>query len=179
MKKLKIPCVWPEPAPDIVRRTLGVEAEKLFHCYTLTGDAEEWKKQRSALHEKFARAMNLHADHSLPLDYREYGEVRCDGYAVRRVTYTAAPGRTVTGNLYVPDGKGPFPAVIRTHGHWKDGRLAAGVQRCCHFLVRTGFVVRPTACVPHLVPYTSRLLHGALLPPKSWCPGPLQNLGSC
>lgn len=51
-------------------------------------------------------------------------------------------------------------------------------QRCLRAFRRAVRPSSPTACVPHPVSYTSRLLRGALLPPESWRPGPLQNLGS-
>ena len=46
-----------------------------------------------------------------------------DTYTIYHVRFTSVEGHQVTGNLYRPHGRGPFPAVLHPHGHWKDGRL--------------------------------------------------------
>src|SRR5690606_28867153 len=42
--------------------------------------------------------------------------------------------------LYVPDGKGPFPAVVNMHGHWTEGKAAESVQAVAHSLASNGYV---------------------------------------
>ncbi|MEX0884573.1 MAG: acetylxylan esterase, partial [Cyclobacteriaceae bacterium] len=42
--------------------------------------------------------------------------------------------------LYIPDGKGPFPAVINMHGHWREGKVAESVQSLGHSLAKNGYV---------------------------------------
>jgi hypothetical protein len=64
---------------------------------------------------------------------------------VSKVFFESLPGFYVTGNLYRPDGDGPFPAVLSTHGHWTYGRLEhndlmSGPGRAIS-LARQGFVV--------------------------------------
>ena len=46
--------------------------------------------------------------------------------AWRRSISSRCPAFTSAGNLYRPlgRGKGPFPAILNPHGHWKEGRLA-------------------------------------------------------
>ena len=46
----------------------------------------------------------------------------------------------MTGCLYVPDGDGPFPAVLNVHGHWAQGHLSERVQARGHSLAKNGFV---------------------------------------
>lgn len=53
---------------------------------------------------------------------------------------------TVTGILLVPDGKGPFPAIVLNHGHIERSRYwsGQGVPREQDYLARQGFVVLHT-----------------------------------
>ncbi len=44
-------------------------------------------------------------------------------YIVEKVHFEAYPGYLVTGNLYRPQGEGPFPGILSPHGHWGEGRL--------------------------------------------------------
>lgn len=79
-----------------------------------------------------------------PLNAHVFGRVTHDDYTVEKVYFEARPGLLVTGNLYRPAGKGPFPAVICPHGHWERGRLENGergsVPGRCITLARMGAV---------------------------------------
>jgi hypothetical protein len=46
-----------------------------------------------------------------------------DDYSVFALRVESLPGHWVTGNLYIPKGEGPFPAVLCPHGHWPEGRF--------------------------------------------------------
>ena len=58
-----------------------------------------------------------------PLKANISGRITHDDYTVEKVYFEARPGFLVTGNLYRPTGKGPFPGVVCPHGHWTTGRL--------------------------------------------------------
>jgi hypothetical protein len=79
-----------------------------------------------------------------PLNTRVFDTIKRDGYSVSKVRFEASPGFLVTGNLYVPAGKGPFPAVLNPHGHWKTGRLEnthdASIPGRCITFARMGMV---------------------------------------
>ena len=47
----------------------------------------------------------------------------------------------VTANLFVPEGEGPFPAVVAVHGPWAQGKIAERVQCRGHLLASNGYVV--------------------------------------
>ena len=57
---------------------------------------------------------------------RIFGKIEREGYSVEKVYFQPLPGFYLGGNLYRPlgRGKGPFPAILNPHGHWKEGRLA-------------------------------------------------------
>jgi cephalosporin-C deacetylase-like acetyl esterase len=73
-----------------------------------------------------------------PLNARVVGKVRGKGYTVEKVVYESRPGSHVTANFYLPDGKGPFPAVLMPVGHNANGKCAESVQRGAISLARHG-----------------------------------------
>ena len=95
------------------------------------------KKLRAKLWEKLGTVY----DGSLPLDMRDLGTVKRPGFTVHKVLYQSRPDVYVTSLLYVPDGEGPFPAVIHMHGHNREGKFAERVQSLSMDLVLSGYVV--------------------------------------
>ena len=51
--------------------------------------------------------------------------LRLDSYTRREVSYRSA-GLTVTGVLHVPDGRGPFPAIVLAHGYIEPSVYVTG-----------------------------------------------------
>lgn len=94
------------------------------------------KKLRARIWEK----MGVTYDGSLPLDVQEFGTVECDGYTIRKVMYRSREDTFVTALLYVPEGEGPFPAVLQMHGHSKEGKFTDRVQALSIDLAKSGFV---------------------------------------
>ena len=76
----------------------------------------------------------------LPLQMEETGSVKLNGYTVKNIVFQSLPGVFATANLVIPDGKGPFPAVIVMHGHWEEARLCVPVQSVAHALALHGYV---------------------------------------
>jgi cephalosporin-C deacetylase-like acetyl esterase len=66
---------------------------------------------------------------------------RRDGYRIENVMYQSRPDFWVTGNLYIPDGPGPFPAVLSPCGHYPLARMHPDYQFVYLNLARSGFVV--------------------------------------
>ena len=75
-----------------------------------------------------------------PLNGKTLGAIQAEGYRIERVLYESRPGHHVTGNLYVPAGKGPFPGVLVPCGHSANGKAEKAYQSICILLVRHGFV---------------------------------------
>ncbi len=63
------------------------------------------------------------------------------GYRVENVMYQSRPNFQVTANLYIPEGKGPFPAVLSPCGHYPLARMQPDYQFVYLNLVHAGFVV--------------------------------------
>jgi hypothetical protein len=80
-------------------------------------------------------------DHQLPINYKKTGSVNMKGYRVENITFQTLPGVYTTANLYIPDGEGPFPAVINMLGHWQKGKIdLTGPQAVGHSLAASGYV---------------------------------------
>lgn len=64
-----------------------------------------------------------------PLNARTVSAREGDGYRVETILLESRPGFHVTANLYLPEGEGPFPAVLIPCGHSHNGKAADGYQR--------------------------------------------------
>ena len=115
--------------------------------------AAKWDAVRSGIRtraqlearNRFVRAKVLEmlngSDDSGPLDATVTSVLERDGYRIENVLYQSRPGLWVSGNLYVPAGQGPFPAVISPCGHYELARMYPDYQFAYLDLVRSGFVV--------------------------------------
>ena len=59
-----------------------------------------------------------------PLNARVMGTAPQKGFRVERIVFESAPHRYVTGNLYLPEGKGPFPVALSLSGHGMNGKVS-------------------------------------------------------
>ncbi|WP_236582390.1 alpha/beta hydrolase family protein [Sphingobacterium spiritivorum] len=62
------------------------------------------------------------------------------GFTIHTILFESREGVWVPASLYVPKGEGPFPAVINSHGHWKDGRRTDIAQQTAQLLANNGYV---------------------------------------
>lgn len=140
VSKEKLPRVFPAERTDIIQLQLKQQAATAFQSHVLPATAAEWEQYRQQLRQHIIRASGVKMFHDLPLNIKETGRVQQPGYTIRNITFQTRPGVYTTANLYVPDGKGPFPAVINMHGHWKDGRMGEMVLATAQSLAMSGYV---------------------------------------
>ncbi|MEM7014079.1 MAG: acetylxylan esterase, partial [Verrucomicrobiota bacterium] len=76
-----------------------------------------------------------------PLNAQVTGKLDGDGFHLEKVIYESQPGFHVTGNLYIPQGDGPFPAILHPCGHSSNGKAADVYQKASMLLAQSGFVV--------------------------------------
>lgn len=125
---------------DVIATSLEQEGAIDFELRKLPLTTVDWEARRRELRRKIWEAAGVAVDHHLPLDYRETGTIKMSGYVIKKVFFQTRPGIYATANLYVPDGNGPFPAVINMHGHWQGGKAGEMVQSCAHELALNGYV---------------------------------------
>jgi cephalosporin-C deacetylase-like acetyl esterase len=52
-----------------------------------------------------------------PINVKRFDSIKDDGFTIENIAYESCPDYWVTANVYVPSGKGPFPAMIIAPGH--------------------------------------------------------------
>jgi hypothetical protein len=135
-----LPLVFTENRGDFINSKLRHEAVLQFATHQLPKHAAEWKKQRIILKDQIVKKAGIVINHNLPLGYEETGVKKMEGFTVKNVIFQTRPGMYATANLYIPDGKGPFPAVVNMHGHWAKGRVHEVPQSRGPSLALNGYV---------------------------------------
>src|ERR1051325_7043119 len=139
----KLQILTPEQEPrTLLRRFLLNEAQKHFDVRKKTVAAldtpEKIHKRQAELKAKFLAAIGEFPDKKTPLNPKVIGTLKADGFRVEKVIYESRPNHHVTANLYIPDGKGPFPGVLVPCGHSANGKAAEAYQRACILLAQNG-----------------------------------------
>ncbi|HXX92298.1 MAG TPA: prolyl oligopeptidase family serine peptidase [Planctomycetota bacterium] len=101
---------------------------------------EEVKARQDALRAKFIEALGGLPERT-PLNAKLAGTLKGEGFRVEKVIYESRPDHHVTGSLYLPEGKGPFPGVLVPCGHSDKGKAEEAYQRISILLVKNGFAV--------------------------------------
>jgi dienelactone hydrolase len=132
-------------APAAARQAAYRTLNDTFDPPTVS-DPARWTRRAAYLrHHILTSAGLVPMPERTPLQPRIFGELARPQYTVSKVYFESLPGFFVTGNLYRPEGKGPFPAVLSPHGHWAYGRLentpTNSVPGRAINLARQGFVV--------------------------------------
>lgn len=97
-------------------------------------DVAAWQKARR---EMFLKTLGGFPERT-PLNAKVTGTIPGDGYRIENVLFESRPGHHVTGNLYLPATKPPYPGVIVPCGHSFNGKAADGYQRVSMLLARNG-----------------------------------------
>jgi len=135
-----IPAVFACCRPDIIAARLKNEAYNRFVRFQLPRTKQELEEFRTSLKEQINDRAGIIVDHDLPLQMEEQGYSDLNGYLIKNIIFQTLPGLYATANLYIPDGQGPFPAVMVLHGHWTEARLCSPVQSVALALVLQGYV---------------------------------------
>jgi cephalosporin-C deacetylase-like acetyl esterase len=98
---------------------------------------EDVKKRQDELKARFIQALGGFPEKT-PLNAKIAGADKRDGYTMERVIFESRPNHHVTANLYLPEGKGPFPGVIVPCGHSANGKGSDAYQRVCILLAKNG-----------------------------------------
>lgn len=93
------------------------------HPFPIPSRLEEWEERARLLRRRVRVATCQEGWERGPVEAEIFDGVEGDGFTVYKVLFPTLPGFYATGNLFVPHGEGPFPAVINLFGHWRGGRL--------------------------------------------------------
>ncbi len=115
--------------------------------------AANWDQERAAIHtpaeiegrNAFVREKFLGMIHGLPprtpLAAKVVRTTESRGYRVENILFESRPDFWVSGNVYVPAGRGPFPGIISPCGHYVLARMQPDYQALYLDLVGNGFAV--------------------------------------
>lgn len=136
-----LPRVYAEQPADFISLNLRKKAQAAHDDLRLTpAEAKTWEDTKVAFKNKIRLKTGLTVDHTLPLQLLETGKVQADGFHMKNIRFQTRPNVYATASLYVPDGAGPFPAVVVTHGHWPDARRSEIFQSVAQVLAGSGYV---------------------------------------
>jgi hypothetical protein len=136
-----LPLVFPVNKSDLIDKKLRYEAALKFAEHQLPGTLKEWEVYGIKLREEVIKKAGVVIDHKLPLKITETGSVKMKDYVIKNIIFQTRPGVYATANLFIPDGVGPFPAVINMLGHWEKGKIdSTGPQTVGHTLAANGYV---------------------------------------
>jgi hypothetical protein len=136
-----LPQVLPANHSDLTAARLKLEAAMKFGEHRLTDNLKEWEVYRSQLKNEIINRSGVIVEHELPLNIKETFKTQMEGYSVKNIAFQTQNGIYETANLYIPDGPGPFPAVINIPGHWDKAKLdSSGPQAVGHSLALNGYV---------------------------------------
>jgi hypothetical protein len=136
-----LPRVLAENHGDLIAGKLRLDAILKFAEHKLPDNLKDWEIYRIQLKNEIIKKAGVVFDHELPLNIKETGKIQMTGYSVKNIAFQTRPGIYATANLYIPDGNGPFPAVVHMLGHWTKGKIdSIGPQAVGHSLASNGYV---------------------------------------
>lgn len=133
--------VDPTPAQRQFQEFVRAEARRINAGRAAPETADEWRARREEIHAALERAWGGFPDTGCPLEPKKLGEEPRDGYRFEKWIFQTLPGVWMTAFAYVPDGTGPFPAILQVHGHWKGAKQDPVVQSRCIGAAKLGFFV--------------------------------------
>jgi cephalosporin-C deacetylase-like acetyl esterase len=124
-----------------------------FVAARLNALAARWDRERDAIRtpedlerrNRFVREKVREMVHGLPertpLEARSVRVLDRRAWRIENVMFQSRPDFWVTGNLYLPAGRGPFAGIISPCGHYELARMHPDYQFAYLSLVHAGFVV--------------------------------------
>jgi hypothetical protein len=139
--KDSLPTILPKNHADIIGNKLRLDAAIKFAENPLPSTLKDWETFKGKLKREILNKTAVVINHDLPLNIRETSTIQLHGYKIKNIYFQTRPGIYATANLYIPDGKGPFPGVIFMIGHWPKGKIdTSGPQAVGHSLALNGYV---------------------------------------
>jgi dienelactone hydrolase len=167
--------VLPKPAPDALDNLMRTQALALRAKDEPPKSRQEWEDRRAKLCAAMFTAMGDFPDKPCPLEPKDMGVIKRDGYRIEKLLLQTRPDVWMTASAYVPEtAKGKTPAVLVVHGHWPWARRDPVVQARCLGLVKLGFFVLAVDAFGAGERYTTPgrgTYHGALYGSTLWPTG--------
>lgn len=136
-----LPLVFPKYHSDLIESKLMYDARIKYNEHNLPDKLTDWEAYSKRLKEEITQRANIKLDSTLPFNYKSYKTIKRNNYTIEMIVFQTLPGVYATANLFIPDGDGPFPAVLHMLGHWRKGKIDnTGAQSVGHSLALNGYV---------------------------------------
>ncbi len=134
-----------QPPTEFEGKMGAFRSPLVFDDGTRLTKADDWPRRRDEILQYWHRVMGAWPPLLEKPAFKTIREERGDGYARQRVSLEVAPGQSQEGWLLVPDGKGPFPAVLVVYYEPETSAGLTPGEKGAHRdyglqLVRAGFV---------------------------------------
>ena len=106
-------------------------------AYEQLKSPDDIKKYQQRLREFFIKQLGGFPERT-QLNGKTVGKIQADGYHIEKVIYESQPRHHITANLYIPEGKGPFPGIVVSSGHSRTAKTADYNQRFGIMMAKQG-----------------------------------------
>jgi dienelactone hydrolase len=120
-----------------LQRAALAALDRRQQVYELVKTPDQIAAYQTYLRSEFADRLGEFPDRT-PLNAQVVGRIPASGYRIEKLILESQPAHYVTALLYVPEGQGPFPAVVVPSGHSATGKAADYNQLVCMLLARHG-----------------------------------------
>jgi cephalosporin-C deacetylase-like acetyl esterase len=132
----------PKALPEaMVYRYLSGQAqtaiERRRQAYELVKTPEQANAWQEARREFFLRQIGGLPERT-PLNAKVVGSLSGEDYRVEKVVFESQPNHHVTGLVYLPGTKPPYPGILVPCGHSHNGKAAEAYQRIAILLAKNG-----------------------------------------
>jgi dienelactone hydrolase len=124
----------------LIQQMLGQYDQRMERFQQALSSRQNLQQYSKTIREKFLQLLGDRPPLS-PLNARITGTIKRDGYRIEKIVYESFAHHHVTTNLYIPDGKGPFPAVLLFCGHEDVSKATESYQKTAILFAKNGFVV--------------------------------------
>ncbi len=109
--------------------------EALDKAFTSKRELLHYQKE---FHQRYGTILGDFPEKS-PLNAKVIGIIQQKDFRIEKIIFESIPGRYVTANLYIPEGKKKYPVAIELCGHSLNGK--APVSSAAILMVRNGIAV--------------------------------------
>lgn len=95
----------------------SIKSELTYPLAWGNSDITDFSTWRATARDKVIELMLAPPPRALDYDVKVLAEEKRDGYTARKIEFNLTRYSRVTAYVLVPDGKGPFPAVVALHDH--------------------------------------------------------------
>lgn len=99
------------------------------------------RDRQDYIRSAFLRGVGGLPQDKAPLNPKITATLERSGYRIEKLLFESLPKFYVTANLYVPDGPGPFPAILGVAGHSDAGKAEPTYQHVWISLAKRGIAV--------------------------------------